>query len=58
MLGQISDPVAAKPTDVVMVDDSGSCILVGVVGCRCEEGLEIANEVKIKRVLFVVVFEF
>ena len=53
MLGQIRDSVAAKPTDVVVVDDAGFCILVGVVGCRCEEGLEIANEVKIKRVLFV-----
>ena len=58
MLGQIGDSVAAKPTDVVVVDDAGFCILLGVVGCWCEEGLEIANEVKIKRVLFVKVFEF
>ena len=50
--------VTAKPTHRVLIDYSGFCIRIGLVGVGNEKGFKVANNVKFQRLFFVVVFKF
>ena len=58
ILFNVCHSVTAKPTHRVLIDYSGFCVRIGLVGVGNEKGFKIANEIKFQRMFLIVVFEF
>ena len=58
ILFDVCNSVTAKPTHRVLIDYSGFCVHIGLVGVGNEKRFKITYEIKFQRVFFIVVFEF